>query len=528
MWSSFTYHEPSINSLLILSSFIYLLNLFGWLSQHVLSAELLGQILIGVIYGTPLAGWLDQAWQEAFVAVGYVGLLLIVFEGGLSSSFDNVVTLLPLSICVALTGILAPIGLSFVLMPLVSSSPLHAFAAGAALSSTSLGTSLSVLSPASVKFDLRQTRLGTTLLTAAVMDDVVAFVLASILGTLGEGSQAGGSSIGTQVGRTVGVTIGLGLVLATITRFVLGPLYARLQSREHWRHATWGGQGLLIGLMVGIFIGLIAAAGYAGTSPLYGAYCAGLACAYLSDHVEVPSRMEQAMADKSVPAPLGEHKLARCYTFPGHQGLRRRLSASHEPLSPIPATQAPARIIDETTLRAAFERYLGPLLSYLLLPIFFGSIGYSIPFVPLWKGRVIWRGIIYALLMILGKVFCGAWLLVWPKSEPSRSTTALKEVASTGELEAQAAAVASRHSTGSTDSGFPWTGVVFLGSAMTARGEIGLLISQIAYHTPNPLLTEDEFLVVNWAIILCTVAGPLSVGFVVRRYGRQITNGGWA
>lgn len=64
-----------------MSSYLYLLSVFEWAFQHVVSAGLLGQILLGIIYGSPLAGWLDVAWQETFVVLGYVGLLLIVFEG---------------------------------------------------------------------------------------------------------------------------------------------------------------------------------------------------------------------------------------------------------------------------------------------------------------------------------------------------------------------------------------------------------------------------------------------------------------
>jgi hypothetical protein len=78
---SFTYHEPPIAQVLVLGTFFYLLNLFGWAGQRFLNAGLLGQILLGVIYGTPLAGWLSEVWEEAFVAVGYVGLLIVVFEG---------------------------------------------------------------------------------------------------------------------------------------------------------------------------------------------------------------------------------------------------------------------------------------------------------------------------------------------------------------------------------------------------------------------------------------------------------------
>ncbi len=83
MPSTFAYHDPPVQSLLILSSYLYLLNLFGWLAQSLVSAGLIGQILIGVIYGSPLAEWLEVEWQQTLVVVGYVGLLLIVFEGEL-------------------------------------------------------------------------------------------------------------------------------------------------------------------------------------------------------------------------------------------------------------------------------------------------------------------------------------------------------------------------------------------------------------------------------------------------------------
>lgn len=81
MWSSFAYHEPTITAILILISFLYLLNVAGWMAQALVSAGLLGQIFIGIVFGTPLAGWLPDAWEETLVALGYVGLLLIVFEG---------------------------------------------------------------------------------------------------------------------------------------------------------------------------------------------------------------------------------------------------------------------------------------------------------------------------------------------------------------------------------------------------------------------------------------------------------------
>lgn len=66
-----------------------------------------------------------------------------------------------------------------------------------------------------------------------------------------------------------------------------------------------------------------------------------------------------------------------------------------------------------------------------------------------------------------------------------------------------------------------------LGCAMVARGEIGFLISSIAesngiFSTPEELASpagqsSKIFLIVTWAIVLCTIIGPLMVGLLVRR-----------
>lgn len=55
---------------------------------------------------------------------------------------------------------------------------METFIAGAALSATSLGTTFSVISSASKEVDLSQTMVGSVLVSAAVIDDVVGLVLA--------------------------------------------------------------------------------------------------------------------------------------------------------------------------------------------------------------------------------------------------------------------------------------------------------------------------------------------------------------
>lgn len=75
------YHEPDIISILTLISFFVLLTVSERISDKILRAGLIGQIVVGLIYGVPIANVLALEWQDAFLALGYIGLILIIFEG---------------------------------------------------------------------------------------------------------------------------------------------------------------------------------------------------------------------------------------------------------------------------------------------------------------------------------------------------------------------------------------------------------------------------------------------------------------
>ena len=75
------YEEPPSLTILILSSFLWLLNVSNWLLDSLLYCGLLGQILVGIAWGTPGATLLDVEVERAVVQLGYIGLILLGFEG---------------------------------------------------------------------------------------------------------------------------------------------------------------------------------------------------------------------------------------------------------------------------------------------------------------------------------------------------------------------------------------------------------------------------------------------------------------
>lgn len=186
----------------------------------------------------------------------------------------------------------------------------------------------------------------------------------------------------------------------------------------------------------------------------------------------------------------------------------------------------------------------------------------------MFSGEIVWKGLVYAVLMTLGKVACGVWLLrlrlpaivethlrklprprmnhLWGKRSANADNTstaqakrpasnrvtsvpspsAFNRATSTSGLESLSTNASATNDARSTpDAGKPRSlyPASILGCAMTARGEIGFLISSMAES--NKIFASkgdrnsrsDVFLVVTWAIVVCTIIGPPAVGLLVRR-----------
>ena len=313
MKASLAYHEPDVVTILTQASFLLLLNAGNFVLDRLVFCGLLGQIFLGVAWGTPGAKCLSSEAEHVIVQLGYLGLLLIVYKGtclsvtkhlniyihdpqtnrvlgGLETSLRSLHANLWLSACVAITGIAVPIGLSFVLQSLTDATPLQAFAAGAALCSTSLGTAFTVLSSSG----LMNSRLGVVITSAAMMDDVIGLVMVQVISNLGESD--GGISAVTIV-RPVLVSIAFAVSAPIICKFIIKPITlwlnkkraaapkGRLNRLLTTRSAAWTIHTLTL-------IGFIAGSTYAGTSNLYAAYIAGTCISWWD--AEVPHPVLQA------------------------------------------------------------------------------------------------------------------------------------------------------------------------------------------------------------------------------------------
>lgn len=220
--------------------------------------------------------------QATLVDLGYLGLILLVYEGGLQTSARPFFSNLPLSTAIAITGIGAPVGLSFVLTRLADASEVQAFTAGAALSSTSLGTVFTILSTAGVS----KTRLGVVLSSAALLDDVVGLVMIEVVSSLGTGAVSA-ETIARPIGASLALLTVVGALAWLISRFLI-PNTATL---------PWSSNlSVRFFVHIGLLVSIIAAAGYAGASVLFAAFLTGAVSNYWDDEHGVQHNLRAASA----------------------------------------------------------------------------------------------------------------------------------------------------------------------------------------------------------------------------------------
>ena len=193
--------------------------------------------------------------------------------GGLSTPFQSLKANILLSIAVAITSIAAPIRFSFKSGALANATPLQCFAASAALCSTSLGTTFTILGTTG----LLKTRLGVVLTSAAMLDDVVGLVMVQIISNLGSFTPGFGV---TTVIRSVFVSIAFAVMFPLICWLILRPVTLKL---DQWHEKK--PEGLLQRMLcrtevalifhTALLVAMVTASTYAGTSNLFAAYLAG-------------------------------------------------------------------------------------------------------------------------------------------------------------------------------------------------------------------------------------------------------------
>ncbi|WP_018757051.1 cation:proton antiporter [Paenibacillus terrigena] len=246
--------------------------LAGDLTVKLGQPAVLGKLIIGIIIGPALLGWIQNG--DLIKELAQIGVLLLMFIAGLETDLVQLRKNWKSAFAVALGGIILPFIGGYSASLFFGLSNNYSLFMGLLLCATSVSISVQTLK------DMNQlsTREGTTILGAAVVDDVlVVILLAFMMSLLGGGADV---SLGMVIGKKVLFFAGAAVLGIFAVPWIM-KIFAPLRVTE----------ALISGALI-ICFGFSYLAEWLGVAGIIGAFAAGIAISQTPYKHDVEHRLE--------------------------------------------------------------------------------------------------------------------------------------------------------------------------------------------------------------------------------------------
>ncbi|WP_019913573.1 cation:proton antiporter [Paenibacillus sp. HW567] len=245
--------------------------LAGDLAVRLGQPSVLGKLIIGVVIGPAILGWVQPS--ELISTFSNIGVLLLMFFAGLETDIKELNNNRNSSVAVAVGGILFPLGLGYMTGIIIGLESSHAIFLGLLLSATSVSISVQTFK----ELGTLKSRESTTVLGAALVDDILVVVALAVFM----------SFVSTE-------EINLGLVLLKKV------IFFALVIGMGWKVVPWVMRKLaplriteaVISIGIVICLSFSYMAEYFGVAGIIGAFAAGIAISRTEFKEEVEQKLE--------------------------------------------------------------------------------------------------------------------------------------------------------------------------------------------------------------------------------------------
>ena len=248
----------SYDFLLTIAIIMLFTKVFGLTSERVHMPQVVGALIAGVLVGPSCLGWVGET--DFLVKAAEIGVIILMFNAGMDTDLDELKTTGFASFIIALIG---------VIVPLVGGDPtdpmnmLKAAFIGVVLTATSVSITVETLR----EMGKLKSKVGTAILGAAVIDDILGIVVLTILTALTDPSVKPILVLGRIV-AFFGFVLVVGLVMYRVF----------LKMEEKWHHH----RRIAIYAVAFAFLMSYVAERYFGIADITGAYFAGIVMCRLS------------------------------------------------------------------------------------------------------------------------------------------------------------------------------------------------------------------------------------------------------
>ncbi|MFJ5770466.1 cation:proton antiporter [Psychrobacillus sp. NPDC093180] len=243
----------------------------GQLSIRLGQPSVLGKIIVGIILGPALLGWVHDT--EIVSIFSQIGVLLLMFLAGLETNLKDLNRNLKAASLVAIGGIIAPIIGGYIGSQYYGLSVSESIFIGLLLSATSVSISVQTLK----ELGWLNSKEGSTLLGAAVLDDIIVVILMAVAMSFFVGTDV---SIGLLIGKKI-----LFFILIILASKWLVPKFIQIFSKFKVTEGALSA-GLIICFSFAYF------AEYLGIAGIIGTFFAGIAIAQTRFKEEIEHKVE--------------------------------------------------------------------------------------------------------------------------------------------------------------------------------------------------------------------------------------------
>ncbi len=242
---------------------------FAVAAKHFKIPQVVGQILAGLLIGPCLLGLVDQT--EFMAQMAEIGVILLMFETGLGTNMKELIKTGPKATLIACAGVAVPlVGGTLLYMAFFGNQPVgtegfyKALFIGCIMTATSVGITVEALR----ELGYLKGHVGQTILSAAIIDDVIGIVVLTFV----IGCKDPSVNPGSVILKTV-----VFFVLALIVGVVFYKVFDKLDKRyPHTRRIPIASVGFC-------FLLSYIAEKYFGIADITGAYIAGIILCNISD-----------------------------------------------------------------------------------------------------------------------------------------------------------------------------------------------------------------------------------------------------
>ena len=251
---------------------------FGLVARKLKAPQVAGEIVAGLIIGPSVLGWVNTS--DFILQMAQIGVVLLMFCAGLETNLKSLVKTGPKALAIACSGVFVPLlggTLLYSCFYGFNSIGTPEFYKALFMGTIMTATSVSITVESLKEMGVLSGEIGTTILNAAIIDDVIGMVVLTFVVGLNDPA----SKPYTVVRNTL-----LFFILAVCVGFICYKVFKLVDNRyPHSRRITIAGLALCLALA-------FVAEEFFGIADITGAYVAGIILCNIRDSEYIARRLD--------------------------------------------------------------------------------------------------------------------------------------------------------------------------------------------------------------------------------------------